>query len=464
MDQHAMSKPTILAVAACCVATAAVSGAQSAPLTLPQAVQLSMEHYPAVKAASEKAAAAAEGIGLARTAYLPHVDVLAQVNRATRNNAFGLLLPQAVVPSISGPVLPNHDGTSVWGSAVGMLVTWEAFDFGARGATVAAAEASRKRAEAASDRTRLDVSATAAGAFLTLLAAQELTRAAQAAVDRAKAVESVAGALVGADLRPALDVERARAESALSAGQLVEARKSVALARASLAELTGVPTSALAVQPGSLLNAAPGVDPAAGRLENHPAALEQQAVVREAESREVALSRSWVPRVNLQGAAFARGTGAETSGATAGGTAGLSPEVSNWGVGLTITFPLLDFSGAHARRNAESHREQAEQAQYALVVQDLTTEIEKAKASVAAARDVLETTSIRLEAARSADRQVLARYKAGLCTMVEVADAERLLTQAETDDVLARLNTWRARLSWSYATGDLSAFLQDAGR
>jgi outer membrane protein len=464
MDQHAMSKPIILFVAACCVAAAAVSGAQPAPLTLPQAVQLSMEHYPAVKAATEKAAAAAEGIGLARTAYLPRVDMIAQVNRATRNNAFGLLLPQSVIPSISGPVLPEHDGTSVWGSAVGVLVSWEAFDFGARGAAVAGAEATRKRAEAASGRTRLDVSATAAGAFLTLLAAQEVTRAAQAAVDRAKAVELVAGALAGADLRPALDVERARAESALSAGQLVEARKSVALARASLAELTGVPLAALTVEPGPLLDAAPGVDPVPAKPEDHPAAIEQQAAVREVQSREKALGRTYVPRVNLQGAAFARGTGAETSGSTPGGVSGLQPNVSNWGVGLTIAFPLLDVSSVHARRNIESHREQAEQAQYALVVQGLATEVEKAKASLEAARNTLATTSLRLDAARAAGRQVLARYKAGLSTMVEVADAERLLTQAETDDAISRLSTWRARLSWSYATGDLAAFLQDAGR
>ena len=45
------------------------------------------------------------GIQLARTAYLPRVDALAQVNRATRNNVFGLLLPQGVIPAISGPVL-----------------------------------------------------------------------------------------------------------------------------------------------------------------------------------------------------------------------------------------------------------------------------------------------------------------------------------------------------------------------
>jgi len=459
-----MLKPVILFLTIGCIAVSAVSRAQPAPLTLPEAVRLTVDHYPAVKASVEQAAAATEGIAFARTAYLPRVDVLAQFNRATRNNVFGLVLPQSVIPSISGPVLTEHDGTSVWGSAVGVLVSWEAFDFGARGAAVAGAEASRRKAQATADRTRLDVSAAAADAFLTLLAAEQVTLAARAAVDRAKTVERVAEALVRADLRPGVDLERARAEAALGAGQLVEAERTTAHARASLAELTGLSSAAVAVQAGPLLELAPGLDKVPAKPENHPAAIEQGAAVSEVQSRETALSRAYVPRISLQGAAFARGTGAQTDGTTGTGTAGLGPNVPNWGVGLTITFPLLDVSGVHARRNIEAHKEQAEHAQYALVVQDLATRVEKASASIAAARDIVKTTSVRLDAARAADRQILARYKAGLGTIVEVADAERLLTQAETDDALARLNTWRARLSWSYAAGDLAAFLQDAGR
>jgi len=45
-----------------------------------------------------------------------------------------------------------------------------------------------------------------------------------------------------------------------------------------------------------------------------------------------------------------------------------------------------------------------------------------------------------------------------------VADAERLLTQAEIDDALAKLNVWRALLAMAAAQGDLGAFLQQAGR
>ncbi len=127
-------------------ANTALLGQQPTPpagLTLANAVDAALHNYPSIRISQEQINAAAAGIQLARTAYLPRVDMLAQVNRATRNNVFGLLLPQSVIPSISGPVLGTNNLGTAWGSAVGALVTWEPFDFGLRRASVAAATAAR---------------------------------------------------------------------------------------------------------------------------------------------------------------------------------------------------------------------------------------------------------------------------------------------------------------------------------
>jgi len=52
-----------------------------------------------------------------------------------------------------------------------------------------------------------------------------------------------------------------------------------------------------------------------------------------------------------------------------------------------------------------------------------------------------------------------ARYDAGLATIVEVADAQSLLAQAEVQDQLARVDVWRALLAAAVAQGDLNPFL-----
>ncbi len=448
------------------VALLAVSGAAAdqTPLTLGQAVDQALRTYPAIRASAEQIAAAAAGINLARTAYLPRADFMGQFNRATRNNVFGLLLPQSVIPSMSGPVLGTNSLTSVWGSAAGVLVSWEPFDFGLRRANVATAGSSRTRAEAASGATRFQVGAAAADSFLTLLAAEQTVVAARAGVDRARVLFQVTDSLARSGLRPGADAARARAELAFAETQLVQTEQAADIARAALADLVAVPSAQLKVEAGPLLGAPPSALSGAAALASHPFAVQQNAAVEEARAQEHALERSYFPRFYLQGSAYGRGTGARTDGTTAGGLTGLGPNVGDWAVGLTMIFPAFDLPSLRAREQAQQHLVNAASAQYDRVLRDLEGQLEQAQARLNGARRVAENTPVELDAARAAEQQASARYKSGLGNIVEVAEAQRLLTQAEIDDALARLGVWRALLGVAAAQGDLQPFLQAAGK
>src|SRR5689334_11143804 len=104
------------------------------PLTLDAAITYAAEHYPSLRASVEQVRAADATVVAAHASYLPHLDGLWQSNRGTANNVFGQVLPQAVIPALSGPVLPAASAESVWGSATGALLSWEAVDFGLRDA------------------------------------------------------------------------------------------------------------------------------------------------------------------------------------------------------------------------------------------------------------------------------------------------------------------------------------------
>jgi outer membrane protein len=458
-------RPTgLLPLLAACTLLCSVSGFAQAPLTIGQAVEQALERYPSVRVSLEQVSSAAAGINLARTSYLPRTDFLGQVNRATRNNVSGLLLPQSVISPISGPVLPDDRLTNVWGSAVGVLVSWEPFDFGLRKANVEAAEVARTRAERAVALTRLQVATAAADAYLTVLAADQSIRAAQAGVDRARAVYQVVDALVKAKLRPGAEASRMRAEVALSETQLIQSQQSTKIAKAALAQFLDISSSGLSLAVGPLLEAPPAEPLSAASLQQHPAIQEQAAAVGEIKARERALDRSYFPRFNLQGTTYARGTGSHTDGTTGGSPAGLGPSIQNWAIGMTVTFPLFDLPSLRARKEIEVHRERAQLARRDQVLRDLQTQAEKASASLEGARLVAANTPIQLEAARAAEQQATARYKAGLGNIVEVAEAQRLLTQSEIDNSLARLNIWRAMLATSLAEGDLTPFLQKAAR
>jgi outer membrane protein TolC len=172
------------------------------------------------------------------------------------------------------------------------------------------------------------------------------------------------------------------------------------------------------------------------------------------------LDRSWYPRFNLQAISYGRGTGALTNGDLLGGASGLGPNIYNWGAGLTVTFPALDLAGIRARKTAEIHRERSETARLEQVRRELKAASDVAQAQLEGARNIARNVPVQLEAARATEQQALARYRAGLGTLVEVADAQRLVAQAEIDDTLARLGVWRAMLRLAAAQGDLEPFLQ----
>src|SRR5262249_197648 len=163
---------------------AAAQTPTASPISLPAAVQAALNNYPAIKESQARAQAAEETIDVARAAYLPRLDALWQANRATANNVFGLLLPQSIVPPVSGPVLPTTSYDGVWGKAAGVPLSWQAVDFGVRRANIDAARAQASSASAQSALTQLDIAAAAADAFLAVLAADEMVKAARANVDR----------------------------------------------------------------------------------------------------------------------------------------------------------------------------------------------------------------------------------------------------------------------------------------
>ncbi len=428
-------------------------------LTMHEAIEKALAQYPATRVNEEQIKAAAAGINLARLAYLPKADAIAQVNRATRNNVYGMLLQQNVISPISGPPFPANAGTNVFGSAIGFLLQWEPFDFGLRKAVIAVNETEKRRAEAALKKTRFEVAALTADAYLTLLAAEQAVAVAQASRARIDTVQRVVKSLVDSGLRPGLDASRTAAEKAAIDGQIIQAKQNLAIAQANLAQFV---TGAKDVERMKFL-AAPALPPASlSALKDHPAAAEQQMSIEESQMRLKALQRTYYPKFNTQGTVYARGTGANPDFTTGGFGSGLGPNIYNWGIGFTVTFPIMDLPGLRVKKEIESTRTRTERARLEQLMRDLEAQRARAQAQYDGAMLMAANTPLQLKATREALEQVTARYKAGLIGILEVADAQRALANAEIEDALARLSIWRAKLAIATAEGDLSGFLAEA--
>jgi len=125
-----------------------------------------------------------------------------------------------------------------------------------------------------------------------------------------------------------------------------------------------------------------------------------------------------------------------------------------------VRFPLLDFA-ARQQTNVREYLEQAAEARYEYAVDRVASELARARIHLDAARRIAETTPVELEAARALQVQARARYDAGLAAILEVAEAERILRRAETEDAVARLDVWRARFEVAAAEGNLAPVLSE---
>jgi len=441
-----------------------LSVSAQAQMTMSEAVDDALRNYPSVRVSQEQITAAAAGIQLARTAYLPKVDAIAQVNRATRNNVFGMLIPQNVIPSISGPVLGSNNFGTAWGSAMGVLVTWEPFDFGLRKASVDASAAMRAESQAALKKTQFDVAVAAADAYVTLVAAQETVQAAQAGVDRAEAISRTIHAQVNAELRPGADASRVDAEVAASRTLMIQAQQAVDVARVTVSQFVGLPPAGIAVASAKLLQLPPEEMVAPLDTTANPIEREQNAVIERLRAQLKVLERSYFPRFYAEASTYARGTGAEVNGHNLGGVNGLAPTVQNSVLGFTVTFPVFDRPSIRAKEDGQSATIRAETARYQQIAVDLTAQWNRAVAMLRGARNVAANTPIQVAAARAATEQATARYQAGLGNIDEVAEAQRLLTQSEIDDALARLSVWRGLLGVATAAGDIQPFVVEASQ
>ena len=434
------------------------------PLTLNAAVALSARNFPAVKASSAEVSAAESGIALAKTAYLPRADMRLGVNRATRNNVFGLIFPNGVIPGISGPVQEESVSTSVFGSSAGVLLSYEPFDLGQRRANVRAAEAAKARAQAGRVATEFEISLETTDSYLRVVASRRAVRAAEANVERLQVFRDSVRALVLNDLRPGADLSRVRAELARSRSDLIRVQQDEQLALASLAEWLGLAGETVEIDPAALLGDPPMADLPERLVDGHPLAAVEQAEIASREARLEAIKKEWRPRFLAQSALYGRGTGARLDGSFQGSVHGLVPSEGNWAVGFNMNFDLLDYKRNRAELQVEAHRLERDRARQAAVTQALRGDVARARIAFQSARAIAENTPVELEAANALEMQAQARYRAGLGTVVEVAEAQRLLRQAEVDDSLATLGIWRALLGLAAAQGELEELLAAASR
>jgi outer membrane protein len=433
--------------------------AEPRTFTLEEAVNYALAHYPAMQAGQDQVEAARGGVDFARTNYLPQLDSLWQANRATSNNVMGIMFPQAVVPSVRGPVLPSSSNTA-WGSIGGLLFSWQPYAFGYRHAKVNLARTGVNMASAHLAVTRLSVATNAMNAYFNLVAAEQSVTVAQSNLRQWQVVNKSVHALVDHELRPGADASRADAQLAQAKIQLIQAQQQVTVNRAALAEALGLETGVVEVSSGPVLGPPPKANPPVAAPSSHPAAVAQQNSVRQAQNQLKILHHSYYPGVYLQSFVSGIGSGFSPTGVPLGGGSGLGLGTENYGAAVTVSFPIFSIFGIRAQEKTAKANVRAQKNYYHQTLLGINGQVQQARAMLDGARRVAENTPVELNAARTGEIQSRTRYRAGLTTIVELADAETLLEHAQINDALAKLAVWHNLANLAAAEGNLEPFFQ----
>ena len=432
------------------------------PLTLNEAVRYALAHQPRLKAELAVEEAATANLDVARSQYIPGGYIGLQENRATGNVVPGTHFSMEGIPPISGPLRDRVVDSGVWGSTAGLSLSDDIAHLTQKMALVDASLADQRAARAGVDAQALAVAFGAADSFARAVQGDQELNAARAALSRAQVFESTVNALVHSGLRPGADAARAAAETAAAQRNVIKSEEMQGLSETQLAEALGAAGQAVQIVPARLITRVPAEEaPTISISVNNPSVIAAEQSVHAALDRERAALLEYVPRVEIAAAMFGRGNGLFPGGANLGFAQGIAPDTPNWAAGVVVTIPILEYPEIRARADLAAAQEKIASAGRNEVIQQIQTQVDSARIILKSTFRVAKEAQVELDSSHAAVEQAEARYKAGLFAVDPVAEALRLLAQAEADDAVARVDVWRAKLLVARAIGDMGPLLKE---
>src|SRR5579875_1941568 len=429
-------------------------------LTLSQAVDYALAHHPSIRSQRAVEEGSIAGVEQARVGYLPDVEASQMLDRAAQShNPPGLYLPMPGFPAFEGPRNSGSFGPSAWNSGTSIYIDENVSGLLRQMNIVDATLAKRQQAAAGLTAQRLLVAYGATDAFMAEVAAVQTVRATKAGVERAHVFETAVHGLVASGMRPGADESRALAALALARNQEIAAEQNEQVAQATLADALGITgDERIETADSQLFAQLPQIPSFTGVAPGNPFLRQFAAGIKSSQSLERAAGYEYLPRLDVVAGIFGRGTGLTFSSAVPGPGSGALPNAFNWAAGVVFTIPIQQLFAARADIHAAAAHVRLAESQYGETALQIKDQLDSAQAMLRGAEKIAANIPLELGAARATWNQNNSRYRAGLMTVLDVADAQQLLTQAEVDNAVARVNVWRAMLLVSRAAGDLAPF------
>lgn len=434
-------------------------------LSLNDALNATLKNYPSILSRQQQINHGKAKIEDTKHANLPSIIAADQIAFGSDNSTNGGYFSLGgAIPSISGGNRAKNKFDIAGGNIAAITATWEIYNFGAYEAATNEAVASLHIDEAGLSREKYFLTASVIQNYLDLVKYSDLLMLQQKNIERAQTIKNVVKAFVVTGLKPGVDTSIADAELSKARLGYLDLYKNFSLTRNQLATFTGFDSSVVVPDTNItskikkfFLEKFP-VDSNASK--QHPLIQYYDAIVEDNLAQQNLISKNYQPKVFLFASTFFRGSSiTSTDVYDSNPLSGLIYSRGNYLFGAGITYDLMSPKKKIYKLDVQKYRTEIARANTIEQKTILNNYLNQANINLEASNNSLKEIPIQYKSANDAYQQKLALYNAGLATIVDLTNALYVLNRAETDNILAQSELYKAIIQKVYAENRVNQFL-----
>lgn len=435
-----------------------VSFSQKHILSLKDVLDLVQSGQPQLQSLKKQSTAAQYDINLAKNSLVPDLTAGYQAGYSTYNNITGMSYSGLMMP-ITGPSSTGNSYSPVPGTALAALFQWTPLTFGQRQAAVDKASAQFQLAGSNYNKELFKQQFLGITTYLGLVYLKKLLGSQQANLERTKVSLQQSLVLAKEGLRPGLDTIQFQSAVAQAEMDRLNTQRLYYAQMLELQRLTGLSGAPENFELSDSLLAAelPTMPDTAGGFIQNPDYKYYQAQVAVSAANLKEIERAWRPKLDIWANAYARGSGVEANG-TIDKSYGWSLSRNNFGAGLQLSIPILQFSKINIQKKQYHSQLDADVLQLAQISINLQKQIETAQSNYQQNLMVADQAPVLSRAARYAYEGLKLSYSSGLVDFTRLTLGQYQLLNAEVMEANANLQVWISLLDISVSKGDLKIF------
>jgi outer membrane protein len=437
-----------------------LSGQQTRILTLQEALKLAETYYPSILAREFNVKANESNVSLQKLDWLPRLDVNIQADKSTLNNIYGLYYPQDIILPISGPVKTDNNYQPIWGSAAGLLLSWQPIMFGERRARIKLANSELKIASDDLTYEIFNQKIKLIDTWLDYLAAMALMRTQYANLERTMSIYRSIKVFSIKGLKPGVDSLIAEIEVSKAREGLNRAKETLEVYKYNIAQQLALTDTLFSIPAQNFFTDKPAPEiPVNDSLNTNPSLILFRSQLEAANAKMQLVKHSYHPKISIYESSFARGSGADINGNNDYSMNGLAFSKYNYALGLTITLPILQLFPIRSQIKIQQNNISKQESLTKEQELKLNNEQRTGRIHIQTAIQNYAESQIQYRAASASFSQMKVRYTSGLVTLPELFQTQYEFNRAESESSIANLTIWKALLFYVQASGEIDSFL-----